>query len=98
MRVVAWFGLARTGGDRDASCQVSGRRRLDRRQEAMMTRIVMRGAIISAAIGFALSALAWCRADEPGQVCEFKLDWPDRMHDGAMLPGATHEIIRFPGI
>jgi hypothetical protein len=43
-----------------------------------MTKIMTGGAIISAAIGFAVSALAWCRADEPGQVCEFKLDRLDR--------------------
>jgi virginiamycin B lyase len=67
------------------------------RQEGMMTRIVARRAIILAAIGLALNALAWCRADQPGQVSEFKLEWPDLKTDRAMHPEAkpirtTHEI------
>ena len=41
-----------------------------------MTRMGMLRHVFVASIGVVLGSIGWCRADEPWQVREFKLDWP----------------------
>jgi len=60
-----------------------------------MTRMGMLRHIFVAVVGLALGASGWCRADEPWQVREFKLDWPkppkSGIHSMQKSKGKTEE-------
>src|SRR5690348_9503116 len=72
-----------------------------------MTRLGLERGVLAAAMGLALGAIGWCRADEPWQVREFKLDWPkppaeqsdshpgmkSKDEDKKEHKGTTHELV-----